>query len=112
MLQISESDLVRKAVVTAPVSRPVVPSYVAGDSVQWLDHASIGHHLGQPMRAIGHRTARQIAAQRAVQLGRRDAGQVAAKFGDNLVHGRQQQFGHGGCSVSGHQFSKGGLGQG
>ena len=33
MLQISESDLVRKAVVTAPVSRPVVARYVAGESV-------------------------------------------------------------------------------
>ena len=33
MLQISESDLVRKAVVTAPVSRAVVARYVAGESV-------------------------------------------------------------------------------
>jgi proline dehydrogenase len=33
MLQLSESDLVRKAVVTAPVSRSVVARYVAGESV-------------------------------------------------------------------------------
>ena len=33
MLQISESDLVRKAVVTAPVSRAVVARYVAGETV-------------------------------------------------------------------------------
>jgi proline dehydrogenase len=33
MLQISESDLVRRAVVTAPVSRAVVARYVAGESV-------------------------------------------------------------------------------
>lgn len=33
MLQLSESDLVRKAVVTAPVSRAVVARYVAGESV-------------------------------------------------------------------------------
>lgn len=33
MLQISDSDLVRKAVTTAPVSRSVVSRYVAGESV-------------------------------------------------------------------------------
>ena len=33
MLQISSSDLVRKAVTTAPVSRSVVQRYVAGESV-------------------------------------------------------------------------------
>jgi proline dehydrogenase len=33
MLQLSDSDLVRKAVVTAPVSRSVVARYVAGEGV-------------------------------------------------------------------------------
>ena len=33
MLQISDSDLVRKAVTTAPVSRSVVSRYVAGETV-------------------------------------------------------------------------------
>ncbi|MEO7422434.1 MAG: proline dehydrogenase, partial [Ornithinibacter sp.] len=33
LLQISDSDLVRKAVTMAPVSRSVVTRYVPGDSV-------------------------------------------------------------------------------
>ncbi|HOB78808.1 MAG TPA: proline dehydrogenase family protein [Ornithinibacter sp.] len=43
MLQISESDLVRKAVVTAPVSRAVVARYVAGESVP--DAVSVASEL-------------------------------------------------------------------